>query len=142
MNQRQTLAGDFHEALRPLIRQLISARTLSRGKAGVLWQLSRRGRATASELAAAERVSAQAITIAVRELEELKLVGRTPDDVDRRKIWVELTDAGRRRLEDELLAGRGWLDDAIVSKLSDDERATLASVLPILHKLMGEPIDD
>lgn len=138
----QTVAREFRDALRPLIRRLNNERTMSLGKAGVLAHLSEHGRATASELAAAERVSPQAITIAVRELEGLKLVERTPDGVDRRRIWVQLTDEGRRRLEEEYAAGHSWFAEAIGTRLSDDERAILLAAVPVLRKVAsGRAVD-
>lgn len=112
-----------------------SERSISLGKMGVLSRLSNDGAATASALSAALHISPQAITIVVRELEALGLVARTPDAADRRRIWVDITDAGRARLTFERGAGSGWLDEAVTEKLSADERATLAAALPVLRKL-------
>ena len=139
MPTQATLSREFREALRPFLRRLISDKTLSLGKLGVLSHLSEHGRATSSELAIAQQISPQAITVAVRELEALKLVGRTPDQDDRRKIWIELTDSGRTRLEHELGAGNSWFDDAIATRLSEDEQATLRAAIPVLRRLTSEP---
>ncbi len=134
MSDRST-AHEFREALRPLLRRLGRQRTLSLGKVGVLGHLADHGPATSSELATAQQISPQAITIAVRELETLGLVERSPDDQDRRRVWIRLTDSGRERLDEEHAAGQAWLDTAIVERLSADERETLESVIPILRKL-------
>lgn len=98
MITEQATAQVLREALRPIWRQLTAGRSISVGKIGVLAYLSKHGQTSASTLAAAERISPQAIATAVRELESLGLVARTPDEQDRRRIWIELTDA----------AGRGW----------------------------------
>jgi DNA-binding MarR family transcriptional regulator len=137
-----TIAGRLREALRPLWRQLASERTLSLGKSGVLARLVEFGRATASELAAAERISPQAVTMVVRDLESLGLVLRTPDNGDRRRIWIELTETGRERLAQERSMGVGWLDRAILERLTDGERKALEQVIPILNKITREvPVD-
>jgi len=139
---QQTLASEFRDALRPLVRRLNNERTMSLGKTGVLARLSERGRATASELATAERITPQAITIAVRELDDQGLVKRTHDDVDRRRIWIELTDEGHRRLEEERSAVHAWLDEALTDRLTDEDRAVLLAAIPVLRKIASEHIVD
>ena len=104
----------------------------------MLRHLAEHGRATTSELAAVVQVSPQAISLAARELERLGFVVRVPDAEDRRRIWIELTDAGRQKLAQEFAAGHGWLDRAIVERLTPEERKTLEAVIPILRKLGSE----
>lgn len=136
------LNRSFFETLHPLLRRLNAERTLSPGKLGALRYLSEHGRATTSELAAAVRVSPQGLSLAARELERLQLVVRVPDAEDRRRVWIELTDAGRQKLAQELSAGYGWLDRAITERLTDEERKTLEAVIPIFRKLGEEaPVD-
>jgi DNA-binding MarR family transcriptional regulator len=133
-----SLTRSFFEALRPLLRRLTAERTLSPGKLGVLSHLAEHGRATTSELAAVVRVSPQAISLAARELERLQFVVRVPDAGDRRRTWIELTDAGRRKLAQELAAGHGWLDRAITERLTPEERKALEAAIPVLRKLGSE----
>lgn len=129
------LPGRLLEALRPLQRQLNSVRSLSTGKLGILRHLTEAGRATTGELATRIRVSPQAISLSTRELEELGLVTRARDEVDRRRIWFVLTDAGRERYEQEHLAGQAWLAQAIEQRLSKTEADALAAAVPALMKL-------
>jgi DNA-binding MarR family transcriptional regulator len=112
-----------------------SERSISLGKMGVLSRLANDGADTASTLSTVLHISPQAITIVVRELEALGLVSRVPDAADRRRIWVDITDAGRARLAFERGAGSGWLDEAVSENLSAEERTTLAAALPVLRKL-------
>lgn len=133
-----TLAQELREALRPLLRRLSSERTISLGKMGVLGHLAEHGPATASALAVAESISPQAITMAVRELEAQGLVMRRHDDEDRRRIWIELTSAGREKLARERSAGLGWLDRAIREKLTSAEGQAIEAVIPVLRKLVAE----
>lgn len=132
-----TLAHSLRESLRPLWRQLNAHKTLSMGKLDVLVHLADRGRATSAELATAAKISPQAIATAVRELEGLGLITRTPDDRDRRRVWIELTEAGRQRLAHERSIGNAWLERAIAEQLTDDERDLLGAAVPLLRKLTG-----
>lgn len=132
------LAHDLREALRPLIRRLNTARTMSLGKSGILTQLAEQGRTTASELASAQQITPQGVTSALRELESAQLIERAPDNADRRRIWVAITDEGRRRLEADRDAGQRWLHGALAEQLDDEERATLQAAVPALRKLTGE----
>ena len=142
MITEQATAQVLREALRPIWRQLTTGRTISVGKIGVLAYLSKHGQTSASTLATAEKISPQAIANAVRELETIGLVVRTPDEEDRRRIWIELTDAGRERLAQERSQGLDWLEHAIAERLTDEEKKTLDSVVPILRKLVDDaPVD-
>ncbi|WP_354057240.1 MarR family transcriptional regulator [Dietzia sp. 2505] len=132
------LAADLREALRPLWRRLGEHRTLSMGKVGILARLDRHGALTATDLAAQERISHQAVTGAVRELEEMGLVSRSPDPADGRRVLITLTDTGRTRLIGERSAGQEWLIHAVTDELSESERATLAAAVPLLGRLDTE----
>ena len=132
----RSIAQQLRETLRPFWRRFSAHQSISVGKMGVLGYLADHGATTSSTLAAAERVSPQAIATAVRELESLGLVARTPDDEDRRRVWVELTDMGRDRLAQERATSNLWLERAIADRLTADEVEMLESVLPVLRKLV------
>jgi DNA-binding MarR family transcriptional regulator len=138
----QKLTHSFFETLHPLLGRLNAERTISPGKLGVLRHLAEHGRATTSELAIVGRVSPQGISLAARELERSQFVVRVPDEGDRRRVWIELTDAGRQKLAQESAAGHGWLDRAIAERLTPDEQKRLEAVIPILRKLSSEGSGD
>ncbi|HJS93937.1 MAG TPA: MarR family winged helix-turn-helix transcriptional regulator [Solirubrobacteraceae bacterium] len=64
----------------------------------------------------------------LNELEDLGYVERRRDPADRRRHVVELTDAGRAALE-RAEAAQESLGDELFAALSDEERATLRSLL-------------
>lgn len=132
------MTRSFFDALRPLLRRLNAERTLSPGKLGVLSHLAEQGRATSSELAAVVQVSPQAISLCAGDLERLGFVVRVPDAKDRRRTWIELTDAGRQKLAQELAAGHAWIDRAIAERLTPEERKALKAAIPVLRKLGSE----
>jgi len=138
VSSTRSTAQQLRAALHPLWRRLTADRTISVGKLGILGYLAKHGPATASTLSAAEKVTPQAITTAVREMEALGLVARTPDERDRRRIWIELTDTGRARLAKERAIGADWLQEAITARLTSEEEKTLEALIPILHKLVAD----
>ena len=64
----------------------------------------------------------------LNELEDLGYVQRRRDPADRRRHVVELTEAGRTALE-RAEAAQESLGDELFGSLSDEERATLRSLL-------------
>jgi DNA-binding MarR family transcriptional regulator len=138
----QTVARSFLETLSPLLRRVNVERTISPGKMVVLRHLAEHGRATTSELAATGHISPQGISLAARELERLQFVKRVPDAVDRRRMWIELTDAGRQKLQAESSAGHEWLHEAIEKRLTPEERQALEAAIPILRKLGSDATVD
>lgn len=142
MIDQKKMTHSFFEALHPLLARLNVERTLSPGKLGILRYLSKHGRATTSELAVAGRVSPQGISLAARELERLQLVTRVPDDVDRRRVWIELTREGGEKLSQEVSVGYGWLDRTVSERLTPEDRRVLEAVIPVLRKLASEASSD
>ncbi|MBB5513081.1 DNA-binding MarR family transcriptional regulator [Neomicrococcus aestuarii] len=138
----ELMTRSFYEALYPFSLRFNSRRTLSPGKLGVLRHLAEHGRASTTELAAVVQVSQQAISLATKELEHLGFTARIPDDDDRRRTWITLTEAGQQKLTEELDAGVTWLQTAIQERLSNDERAILRAAIPVLQKLGSEAADD
>jgi len=64
----------------------------------------------------------------LNELEDMGYVERRRDPADRRRHMVELTDAGRAAL-DRAERAQESVGDEIFAALSDEERATLRSLL-------------
>lgn len=142
MITEKTAALELREALRPLYRQFSSQRTISLGKLGVLSRLIELTRATASMLAASEKISPQAVMIVVRELEERGLVARERDDEDRRRVWITITEAGRQLYAIERTSGQDWLEAAMNDRLTSEEKELLVSAIPLLLKMTKDaPVD-
>lgn len=106
-------ATDLRMATFRLARRLRSARaadSMSDTQLAVLADLRMNGRRMISTLAERERVTAPSMTSIVNGLEEQGFVARTPDEDDRRRVQVDITDAGTAivaetiRRRDELLA--------------------------------------
>lgn len=90
-------AAELRLATFVLARRLRCVRAddaMSDAQLAVLAALHCHGRSTISELAVKERVTAPSMTSLINGLEEQKLVLRTPDSLDRRRVQVEITAAG------------------------------------------------
>ncbi|MCF4123634.1 MarR family winged helix-turn-helix transcriptional regulator [Antribacter sp. KLBMP9083] len=116
-------------------KELADNRHLTPSQASVLSRLGKEGDASASELAAAERVRPQAVTPTLAVLAERGLIERRPDPRDGRRQVVSLTPVGRAHFEDSRRAGDEWLARAVQERLSDAEREVLVTAIDLLERL-------
>jgi DNA-binding MarR family transcriptional regulator len=90
-----------------------------------------------AELAARENITPPSVNRTLNGLEAGGLVERRPAADDARRVRVRLTPAGlaavaeTRRLRDEWFSRR-------LARLSDDERASLDAIVPLLRRLAEE----
>ena len=89
------------------------------------------------ELAAKERVSPPALSNHIDRLERDGLVSRTPDDADRRRVGLRLTDEGQRVLRRVRSRRTAWLA-ARLQALTPDERARIAEAVDALSALVTQ----
>lgn len=112
---------------------------LTPSQSAILSRLGKDGDASASDLAAAERVRPQAITPILAALEQHGLVARRPDPTDRRRQLVSLTPTGRARFDDARREGDEWLSRSLQERYTEDERETLMEAFTLLHRLTEPP---
>lgn len=108
--------------------------TMSDGQFAVLAALSIHGEHTLGQLADRERVTAPSMNRTVSLLEEAGYLTRTPDDDDRRKVTIALTDSGRLVVAETVRRRDAWLEEALAA-LDEDERRTLAAAAEIMRKV-------
>jgi DNA-binding MarR family transcriptional regulator len=108
--------------------------TMSDGQFAVLAALTVHGDHTLGQLADRERVTAPSMNRTVSLLEDAGYVTRTPDDDDRRKVTIALTDAGRLVVDETVRRRDAWLEEALAA-LDDEERKTLAAAAVIMRKV-------
>ncbi|MEV6234352.1 MarR family transcriptional regulator [Saccharopolyspora shandongensis] len=126
----------MREALR-LARRLRAEREsgeLTLGRLAVLGRLERDGPATASALAAAERVTPQSMARIVQHLIDAGLAERDTDPADRRAAIVRITEAGRRQILRDRGRREAWLAQAMTG-LTDVERELLVLSARLLDRL-------
>jgi DNA-binding MarR family transcriptional regulator len=121
--------------LRRRLRETQDRRGLSPSQTSVLSRLDRHGSASASELAAAERVRPQSVAMTIGALEERGLVERRPDPTDGRRHLVSISGAGRAFLEDTRAGGEEWLARALQERLDEGERRMLIDAMALLERV-------
>ena len=136
----QLTATDLRMATFRLARRLRSARAvdaMSDAQLAVLATLRMHGRRTITALAERERVTAPSMTSMINGLEEQGFVLRTPDAEDRRRVQVDITEAGTEivaqtiKRRDELLAEMlGELD------FTEQELTTLREASALMRKVV------
>ena len=107
---------------------------LTLSQLAVLGSLERHGESTLGELAGIERVKPPSMTRIVNSLVEMGLVVRRPHDTDGRQIVLDLTDSARTLLDEDRRRRTAWLAQRL-AELTDDDRALLSQVLPLLERL-------
>jgi len=136
------LSGDLQRVLSKLFSVLRRADTkgtaagadLTLAQLSILLTLLDQGPIRMTELAARERVRTPTTTVAIRRLEKLGLVKRSRDPSDLRAVLVEVTPQGLVQHREALAVRRANLA-GLLSKLTDDERETLAKALRPLERL-------
>ncbi|MGI8309827.1 MarR family winged helix-turn-helix transcriptional regulator [Saccharopolyspora hattusasensis] len=96
--------------------------------------LHKTGAMTPGELAAREGVQPPSMTRVIAALEDAGLVARRAHPTDGRQAIVELTEAGRARIDEEVSIRERWLDQQLVD-LSEEERRVLSQAVEIIDRL-------
>jgi DNA-binding MarR family transcriptional regulator len=81
-------------------RKLASHADLTASQLLVLQQVAEEDGALPSVIARSVGLKQATVTVLVNKLEKAGLVTRRRDDEDRRRVWIEATEAGRAALED------------------------------------------
>jgi DNA-binding MarR family transcriptional regulator len=129
------------ERLTRLIRGLSPPSGLSLTAAATLSTLERGGSRRLTLLAVREGVTQPAMTQLVARLQDAGLVERVPDPLDGRVVQVRITAEGRAMLA-RRRAARAERVAVLLTRLSPDERATLAAALPAIDALANAAADD
>ena len=131
-------ATELRESMMAVTRQMRRHRPdhgLTLSQLEVLGEVSRTGVSTPAEVAARLHVRVQSLTDSINELVSRGLVSRRPDDDDRRRQLVEITDDGVALLTDDRAERDAWLSTTMRENLTDLEFDLLMLVARVLRKL-------
>ncbi|MGF2949955.1 MarR family winged helix-turn-helix transcriptional regulator [Microbacterium alcoholitolerans] len=132
-------ASELRYAVFRLTRRLRGVRavdTLSDAQLAALGALRVHGRHTLSRLAEHERVTAPTMTATVNGLAELGLVVRIPDEDDRRRVHVEITEQGEDVVAETIRRRDERLADMISEvDIDADDLAVLRQAAALLRKV-------
>ncbi|GAA1465909.1 MarR family winged helix-turn-helix transcriptional regulator [Microbacterium thalassium] len=129
-------AADLRMAVFRFARRLRAERAIdamSDGQFAVLAVLKVYGAHSLGELAERERVTAPSMNRTVNCLEESGWVQRAPDEDDRRKVNVSLTEAGLEVVEETVRRRDAWVEE-VLADLDDADRAALARAAAIMEE--------
>jgi DNA-binding MarR family transcriptional regulator len=129
------LAHELRETVGRVIRRLRAEPGPPVAQLTVLSRLDRKGPASVSDLATAERMRPQSMAQTVHDLEAAGLVSRRPDPDDRRRAFVELTPDGRELLAETRARREGWLTDTLERELDERERELLREAVTLLDRI-------
>lgn len=135
--RERTLAGSLRIASVRLNRRLRAQSTdsvVTLTQLSALSTLHKTGAMTPGELAAKEGVQPPSMTRVIAALEDLGLVVRRAHPTDGRQAIVELTEAGRHRIEEEVSARERWLDQQLAD-LSEEDRVALGRAAEIMERI-------
>lgn len=134
-----TTAVDLRLATFRLARRLRRERAgdnISDAHLAVLASLLMNGRLAIGELAQREGVSAPSMSSTVDSLADAALVVRVPSDEDRRRVYIEITDAGTEIVSATALKRDATLADAIAQlDFTQKELRTLRDAAALMRKV-------
>ncbi|MEV0087790.1 MarR family transcriptional regulator [Saccharopolyspora sp. NPDC050642] len=137
--RERTLASRLRLAVVRLNRRLRAQSTDSKitlSQLSALSCLHKAGALTPGELAAREGVQPPSMTRVISALEDAGLVARRAHPTDGRQAIVELTEAGRARIDEEVSIRERWLDQQLAD-LTEEERRVLFQAAEIIDRLAG-----
>jgi DNA-binding MarR family transcriptional regulator len=128
----------FSRLLKRRLRDQSDTGDLTPSQVAVIHRLEESGPITTSALARAEGMRSQSMGAVVAALEAAGLIAGVPDPADGRQTLLALTEHCRTWLSQGRAVRQDWLARAIEDRLSPEERARLADVLPLLLRLAAD----
>jgi DNA-binding MarR family transcriptional regulator len=125
----------FVSRLRRRLRDELDNGELTPSQLSLVSRLAKDGPATASALAAAERVRPQSVAATLAVLEDRGLVRRRQDPADGRRQLVSLTQTGEELSTDRRRSTEEWLTRALQESYSEAERRTIIEATALLERL-------
>jgi len=138
MKRVDSPATELRESMMAVARQMRRHRLdhgLTLSQMELLSEISRAGVTTPAELATQLHVRVQSLTDSINELLSRGLIVRRPDETDRRKQLIELTDTGTALLDADRAERDAWLHATMRDNLTPLEFDLLMLVAPVLRKL-------
>lgn len=120
--------------LRRRLRELRAGEGPTPSQTSVLSRIEKGGPATASELAAAERVRPQSMAATVAALVEAGLVQRESDPDDGRRQLVTLTESARAWISTNRRARDEWLGQALGATLDAEELERVVDAMALVER--------
>ncbi len=121
--------------LRRRLKEVAGKHEMTPSQVSVVTRLDRGGPASASDLAAAERVRPQSMATVLAGLDEQGWIERRPDPADGRKQLVSLSRSGQRWMTENRSLRDEFLGHALQDHFSEKERQTILQACALLDRL-------
>ncbi|HEX2286035.1 MAG TPA: MarR family transcriptional regulator [Mycobacterium sp.] len=134
----RSAATELRESMMAVTRQMRRHRPdhgLTLTQMELLGEVSRTGVTTPAELGSRLHVRVQSLTDSINELVSRGLIARRPDESDRRRQLIEITEAGTALLDADRAERDAWLHATMRDNLSQLEFDLLMLIAPVLRKL-------
>jgi DNA-binding MarR family transcriptional regulator len=135
INQLRFDLGEFNRR----VRRMRERHELTASQLQALTHVDLEGPMNARELAEREGVAPQSIARTVRSLEAEGMVARSPDPDDARAVLIEITERGRRTLDNDRGIRNRWLEQVLADRCTDTERELLFLAGGLLRALITAP---
>jgi DNA-binding MarR family transcriptional regulator len=138
MTRVDSPATELRESMMAVTRQMRRHRPdngLTLSQMQLLGEISRTGVTTPAELGTLMHVRVQSLTDSINELVSRGLIARRPDETDRRRQLIEITEAGTALMEADRAERDAWLNATMRDNLTPLEFDLLMLVAPVLRKL-------
>ncbi|WP_435298470.1 MarR family winged helix-turn-helix transcriptional regulator [Timonella sp. A28] len=135
-----TLAGEIRVATNRIVRRLRTTRgqaDLPEHQFVVLTALKKYGPMTPGALAELEGVRPPSMTRTINTLVETGFATKVGNDLDKRQVTVELTEAGHNEIKETRRRRDAWLTRQL-GTLTPQERALLLEASDILKRIAGQ----
>lgn len=132
------VAEQLRVVVAQLVRRFRQDREIPQPQFNVLSTLMRRGATTTSQLAALEGVRPQSMAHTVTQLLDAGLVERRADPADGRQMLIEISASGRTSMVEFRRTADAWVDEAISTRLTAEERTTLEAGIELMRRLVDE----
>jgi DNA-binding MarR family transcriptional regulator len=109
---------------------------LSLTQVAVLGRIATQGPVTPREVGDQLLMLPQSLSRPLGALERLGLVRRTPDPSDGRSALLEITEAGRTALRDEMVPRHAWVAEAMAAVCTDADRQTLQAAADLMRRMV------
>jgi DNA-binding MarR family transcriptional regulator len=142
MPDAEVAAHEIRTSLFRLVRRLRQERPegeLSYSRLNVLGWLEREGPMTNADLAAAERVTPQAMMRATADLVAAGFINRADDPADRRQILLEITPTGAAHVREDRRRRDTFLAQAMEATLTPTEQELLRLAARLMNNLAEVP---
>jgi DNA-binding MarR family transcriptional regulator len=131
-------ATELRESMMAVTRQMRRHRPdhgLTLSQLELLGEINRAGVTTPAELGVRLHVRVQSLTDGINDLVGRGLIERRPDQADRRRQLIEITDTGSALLDSDRSERDVWLQETMRDNLSQLEFDLVMLVAPVLRKL-------